>query len=860
MKTVTSFLLSLIFTLTFLHASSIEETTQNALIKQGSYQVSGTFGIYDFSDSDVAFDWAFTLSNGTSYQLQGNRPSDDNIFGWKEVNIVTPTPVWYMFFLGEDVDGDGTRKFDWVLLSTDMSNKAAYKLKGETSSGNFDYSKKLDIDYSVDGSNIAIISTTTSDTSLLYNYDEDHSSLYILPVESVNQYRKIQSQLDKARDNKEEFDSILSGFIGSLFLDAAVSDDFASYAPRGEMKSEIVDVINGSVDYSKYLLKADIDFNFIVDTNDLDLLSTALLKGYQSTEYDVNGDGEVNTADIVYLVARFGSEINYYDFYTVGGEKLDIASRSVDDSHKFTYTGSEKQIMVVAKDINGASGFETGLSDSDNVWYRQTGWVLQNSESFISSKKMRRLYSKHGIPSEEFLDKHDIYLLGWSYSVDYTGNVRLPKNMQRPLNSKAISSYFDDIIEMGTYGFSKTDMKHSAKKILTERKLIYTIGALIDQSNRYIETYITTSTYTLNGKVVKVKDILFIMEDLYYSYADKMLVGTIETKPPTAEVKGTVIAERIGPEPKTVEYPVESVDDLGMFGFEDVAFGTYDLNYLDECLCRQALDEDFVFESDDAEPKFTIDMKKVSVTLTLLDRDNNPIAGETISLLAKSCVNSEDDEKSFNAVTDSKGKVVLNNVPIGDYTVFVGDKENSAINVCNTYVGDLYPDPLWNIDITFTGRFCNYEKSLKMVKIANTSDTVKQWPTDNSYPFPLASDYGGKILLDTSYYTGEEYGISLQYHPNGTYNNYNKGLSIFPEVIEEMLNKDRCAGDTWFGDPDAQAWVGINTVFDAAQTAAFYKHEAFTLRDSGEWINDNPHAGQNPDGFSTLSIKFTPAN
>ena len=157
-------------------------------------------------------------------------------------------------------------------------------------------------------------------------------------------------------------------------------------------------------------------------------------------------------------------------------------------------------------------------------------------------------------------------------------------------------------------------MKHPAKKILTERKLTYTIGALIDQCNSYIETYITTSTYTLNGKVIKVKDMLFIMEDLYYSYADKMLVGTIETKPPTAEVKGTVIAERIGPEPKTVEYPVESVDDLGMFSFEDVAFGTYDLNYLDECLCRQALDEDFVFESDDAEPKFTIDMNQKTPT------------------------------------------------------------------------------------------------------------------------------------------------------------------------------------------------------------------------------------------------------
>jgi len=59
-----------------------------------------------------------------------------------------------MFALGDDIDGDGSQKFDWVLLSTNMEKKAAYKLKGETASGTFDYSNKLDIDYSVNGNSI----------------------------------------------------------------------------------------------------------------------------------------------------------------------------------------------------------------------------------------------------------------------------------------------------------------------------------------------------------------------------------------------------------------------------------------------------------------------------------------------------------------------------------------------------------------------------------------------------------------------------------------------------------------------------------------------------------------------------------
>ncbi len=851
-------LIALIITFTCNSNATIEESTQDALITKGSYTLTGTFGAYDFSDAKSAFDWAFTSTNGTSYQLQGKPPSDTDVFGWKKVSIATPTPAWYMISLGDDVDGDGSKKFDWVLLSTNLEKKAAYKLKGETESGTFDYSKKLDIDYVVEGSNVTIISDAK--VPLLYNYNDDKSSLYTLPTVAVNQYEDIQRALNRVKNDKKAFDSTLAGFIGSLFLDAIPTDSFASYAPRGEMKSKIVSVKNSTVDYSDYVLKADIDFNAIVDSNDLELLSTALFKGYESSEYDVNGDGEVNTADIVYLIARFGSEIKSYDFYTTSGEKLSLASRSVDEARSFTYSGDETRIMVVAKDINGASGFERGLSDSDDVWYKQTGWILQNSDTLTLNRKMRRLYSSRGISSEEFLKKDNIYLLGWSYSVDYYGNLNLPSNMVHSLMNSSLSSYFNDVIEMNSYGFSKTNMKHPPQRTYTERKIRYNIGSLVDQDNQYIESHIMNSTYTKNGKVITVRDILFIVERLYYSLADKLLAGTITTRTPTTDAKGTVIIERIGPEPKGLEFEPETIDDLGMFGFTDVPFGDYSIDYLDECLCHKVLDEHYIFENENSELDYTIDLEKVKITLQLLDRDNQPISGESIALLAKACVNSDDEEKSFNATTDSSGNVIFDNVPIGDYTVFVGDKENSSINVCSEYVGTLYPDPLWDIDITFTGRFCDYEKSIKKVKIANTSDATKAWPTNNSYPFPLESDYGGKVLVNTSYYTGEEYGISLQYHPDGIYSSYSKGLSIVPEAIEEMLEEDKCAGDTWFGDPKMQEWIGINTVLDASQTAAFYKHEAFTLHDAGEWINNNPHKNQNPDGFSTLTVTFTPSN
>ncbi len=146
--------------------------TEDALMSQKKYTISGTFGQHDFSGAESAFDWAFTTSKGTSYQLQGNAPTDSDVFGWKEVSIATPTPAWYMFSLGSDVDGDGNQKFDWVLLSTNESKKSAYKLAGVAGNGTFEYSSKLNIDYRVSGSSITIakiggLDDSTADGALL---------------------------------------------------------------------------------------------------------------------------------------------------------------------------------------------------------------------------------------------------------------------------------------------------------------------------------------------------------------------------------------------------------------------------------------------------------------------------------------------------------------------------------------------------------------------------------------------------------------------------------------------------------------------------------------------------------------------
>jgi hypothetical protein len=180
--------------LTCVHAGEIEDLTKDALINNTSHQLVGTFGKYDFEGVDSAFDWAFTMTNGgKSYQLKGIEPSENDAFGWSPVAIEAPEPLWYMFNI--DIDGDGTLgKFEWVLLSVDMQHKAVYKLAGANANGTFAYSKKIDIDYKIDGSTIVTGAVGT------LSGDEDSNSLVVNGVDSLKGYKLTSVTYDSGYD------------------------------------------------------------------------------------------------------------------------------------------------------------------------------------------------------------------------------------------------------------------------------------------------------------------------------------------------------------------------------------------------------------------------------------------------------------------------------------------------------------------------------------------------------------------------------------------------------------------------------------------------------------------------------------
>jgi hypothetical protein len=129
--------------------------TQDVVMSGEEFSVEGTFSRYDFADAPDKYDWVFTASNGKSYQLLGTKATQNNVFGWKEVAINAPEAQWYMFQLGRDVDGDGSTKFDWVMVAANAQNQEAYKLAGVSVDGSFEY-EPLEVNMNVNGNKISV--------------------------------------------------------------------------------------------------------------------------------------------------------------------------------------------------------------------------------------------------------------------------------------------------------------------------------------------------------------------------------------------------------------------------------------------------------------------------------------------------------------------------------------------------------------------------------------------------------------------------------------------------------------------------------------------------------------------------------
>lgn len=573
------------------------------------------------------------------------------------------------------------------------------------------------------------------------------------------------------------------------------------------------------------------------------------------------------------MISLLTTQVVYFDFYTTTGVKLEIATRSFDDPRVFDYSGEESEVMVVPKDINYVSGFEKGLSDIESLWYKQsvnrsTRRAVTSDSTLTPAEEVKKIL-------DVIIDNDEVntnpYLLGWKVSLQYNENDQFPELG----NEDALNYLESEIMEKQKIveeHFTKTTMKKETRRFLDGQQYLFFIGdgryekddngdyrlnlkvgefdVLVIAKREAVKRSITLS----DGKPVVTTLLIHGSSVIFTSNSKKTLKGSVKYLDKSAN--GTLELERLGPLPKDVKSQEKIT--YGTFRFDaKLPFGAYKVDYKNSCACPYAIDDEYIFNQNYQETAFLLPPHEslADVSLKLVDSKDEAVKNAKVELKSKACVESETQE-IFIGKTNSDGLVHFEAVTIGDYDVYVNDVINTEIHFCADHTATLHAEPasMWDINITFHGRFTNYEKSYKNIKIAGKDDTL----TDESvwklglYPFPYADEYvGGIVLAETSYFD-EAYGENrLSYYANGYGDGLIKpGYCFFTDELNELIEDQGDSGIGCWDESYTPTWDQIDTSFNADQEASFLLHEAFNIEDTGRWINDG--------GSSSIKITFTP--
>ncbi len=100
-------------------------------LQNRSFPLAGEFKpcvFYPPNSAQSAFNWIFHTPNGSCYRLYGTTPSEDNVFGWKKVDISCDAPPKWLFYFMGDLDGDGDTRFDFLTVAANGGKKRVYRL------------------------------------------------------------------------------------------------------------------------------------------------------------------------------------------------------------------------------------------------------------------------------------------------------------------------------------------------------------------------------------------------------------------------------------------------------------------------------------------------------------------------------------------------------------------------------------------------------------------------------------------------------------------------------------------------------------------------------------------------------------
>lgn len=132
------YFLILFFNINLIQANELEDKLFNK-----TYKINGIFVKYDFANVESSWDFVYiSYDNNSYYQLQGDKRTDKNPFGWKVISkldgIDITKPAFYFTYLG-DINKDNKTSYNWIAITP--STQELHKLNGRTSSGYFAWNK-----------------------------------------------------------------------------------------------------------------------------------------------------------------------------------------------------------------------------------------------------------------------------------------------------------------------------------------------------------------------------------------------------------------------------------------------------------------------------------------------------------------------------------------------------------------------------------------------------------------------------------------------------------------------------------------------------------------------------------------------
>ncbi len=721
---------------------------------------------------------------------------------------------------------------------------------------------------------LGVISDFVETVALTYDYNENEGSVRTLSAVSVNEYVSVQDRLFAQRDNDDarSFDNTFESYVNDLLNHSHAIGSAPSYAPRGILKSLTVEVANGEIDYSGFVLQGDINLDSEVNFEDLEALRLAIFSGSSDAAYNVNSDDSLDLRDVIFLLARIGTDVKYFDFYTIAGERvLSLPTRDVSDARVVGYTGPETQVMVVPKDMNKASGFESDLSAIEDLWYQKTGWVSEgdwseearlinedvwyqktgwvyeggwSEEVGLSDEDEDLAYGKIQAISQDNFDiegvgeadsvgrskgkiiknvferlinfakvKNAPHLVGWHVNVQYVdvGTYKALDTYGMDGSVSYIQPYEDRI---RTPYFAKTTMMHDKRAIT---RIAYALhlgfeGPTVDL--RAVRQPITATLFRA-GERVTVRQIIHANSLTFTSKEEHTLSGDIWSTDIPHD--GVINLHRVGPYPTEKDFPSVSVTD-GNFEAPGLPYGAYDIEFESSCGCVTPLEKSFIFKDEETNI-FEVEgtSKNVTVGLTIVtgeDDAEEPLKNVAVAIKSIECVS---EEKNASGTTNDQGFVKFTDMPIGKYDVSVDGEVVDTITFCDNYNSTVTvsTDRLWKFKVVFN----NPDYGRGTITATNIEiDFEAEADPSGTKIYAIAPSTCGGALFGC----GELYILNdLFVNPGSTWVLFESNITIAPGFSMEMISAEMdygmnglvCDGhipDGFNADSDVTTWTYSN--------------------------------------------------